>query len=70
MQVIVDRLKLQVQVICCWHKHLLTPLYVIDSYDKTELCVSLYSEFENNICEFDYPLLDWKMQWNFIVGTG
>jgi hypothetical protein len=50
MQVIVDRLKLEVQVICCWHKHLLTPLYVIDSYDKTELCVSLCSEFENNTC--------------------
>jgi hypothetical protein len=44
----VDRLKLQFQVICCWHKHLLGPLYVIDSYDKTELCVSLCSEFKNN----------------------
>jgi len=41
----VDHLKLQVQVICCWHKHLLSPQYVIDSYDKTELCVSLCSEF-------------------------
>jgi len=30
MQVIVDHLKLQVQVICCWHKHLLSPLCVID----------------------------------------
>ena len=64
-----DRLKLQVQVTCC-HKHVLGPLCVIDSYDKTELYVSLCSEFENNTCYFDYPMLGWKMQWNFMVGIG
>ena len=42
-QVIMDHLKIQVQVICCWHRahrRLLGPFYNIDSYDKNELYVT------------------------------
>jgi hypothetical protein len=42
-QVVMDHLKIQVQVICCWHmvhRCLLGSLYILHSYDRNELYVT------------------------------